>query len=98
LMSKTKSDNEKDKRIAELEKKLASLTLQDVLKKPKKKKMIVEADALKHLTTIQEEGDFIEEEAKQVQKKKIQLPVVEPVKEETKIKTAVYRGRGRKRN
>lgn len=95
LMKKTKKETDKDKRIKELEDKLASLTLQDVLK-PKKKAKILDVE---ELTTIPEE-----EQPKPV-KKKVEAAVgqkakvvaqakqLEPKKEEKEIKTAVYRGR-----
>ena len=95
LMKKTKKETDKDKRIKELEDKLASLTLQDVLK-PKKKAKILDVE---ELTTIPEAAEA-EEQPKPVKKKVEEqakqpkvLVKVEPKKEEKEIKTAVYRGR-----
>ena len=102
LMKKTKKETDKDKRIKELEDKLASLTLQDVLK-PKKKAKILDVE---ELTTIPE-AEEQQEKPKPVQAKqpKVEAAVgqkakvvaqakqLEPKKEEKEIKTAVYRGR-----
>ena len=97
LMKKTKKETDKDKRIKELEDKLASLTLQDVLK-PKKKAKILDVE---ELTTIPEEEQpkpvkkKVEAQAKQAMNPKVvaQAKQLEPKKEEKEIKTAVYRGR-----
>ena len=85
LMKKTKKTDDKDKRIKELEEKLASLTLQDVIK-PKKR-------SPKVLKTIDEVPEP-PAQAKQPTKAKVKvLAKLEPVIEKKEIKTAVYRGR-----
>ncbi len=89
LMKKTKKTDDKDKRIKELEEKLASLTLQDVIK-PKKR-------SPKVLKTIVEVPEPPTQAKAQVQvaaaKQPKVLAKVEPVIEKKEIKTAVYRGR-----
>ena len=84
LMKKTKKTDDKDKRIKELEEKLASLTLQDVIKAKK--------PSPKVLKTIEEEP---EPQAQPKQPKVVAKQLEPEVKqiEKKEIKTAIYRGR-----
>ncbi len=111
LLKKTKKSDEKDKRIEELEKKLASLTLQDVIKKPKAKKIkAYESDDDEETAPYTLENPeppkkvYVKPQPAQPaqpdMKETVAKPKAEtiaPVKIENEIKKAVYRGRGRRR-
>ena len=85
LLSKGKKEDDKDKEIARLKKKLESLTLQDVIKKPKPKKVIK--------TTPEPVEEIIEEEILEIIKEDKVLEVVTPTKT---VKKRICRGRKKK--
>tara|TARA_R110000823_G_scaffold58658_2_gene141170 strand:- start:691 stop:1296 length:606 start_codon:yes stop_codon:yes gene_type:complete len=108
LLKKTAKSDEKDKRILALEKKLASLTLQDVIKKPKAKKIKVIDDDYEEEETSPYTLENPEPPKKVYEKPPAQPAqpaqetvakpeTIAPVKIQNEIKKAVYRGRGRKR-
>ncbi len=105
LLKKTQKSDEKDKRIEELEKKLASLTLQDVVKKPKAKKVkiidtaeiIPDPEPLEQLEQLEHSVISHVQQAPVIAKKE-PVAVAAPAPEKVnQIKKAVYRGRGRRR-
>ena len=101
LLAKGKKEDEKDKEIARLKKKLESLTLQDVIKKPKKKKVerVPTPTPEYEPESDPEPEPDPEPENKQSSSSKTSLEVIKEDKVlvvETptrKIKKAVYRGR-----
>ena len=100
LLKKTAKSDEKDKRILALEKKLASLTLQDVIKKPKAKKIKVIDDDYEEEQVVAAVPVVTEPPAQlaQLAQETVAKPeTIAPVKIQNEIKKAVYRGRGRKR-
>ncbi len=93
LLSKGKKEDDKDKEIARLKKKLESLTLQDVIKKPKPKKV-------ERIPTPEPVEEIIEEKAAdaaaeilEIIKEDKVLEVVTPTKT---IKKRICRGRKKK--
>tara|TARA_R110002073_G_scaffold286660_1_gene451388 strand:+ start:242 stop:805 length:564 start_codon:yes stop_codon:yes gene_type:complete len=86
LLSKGKKEDDKDKEIARLKKKLESLTLQDVIKKPKKKIERIPSP----VPVIEPESEPEPEPEKLEVIKEDEILKVEPTR---KIKKAVYRGR-----
>ena len=105
ILRKSTKNDDKDKKIQELEKKLAGLTLQDVVKKPKKVKVID--------TPIE-----VEEQAEQPEEANVPAPMIQvletpkvieaPKPKTTSVSIAqhiqqapvavTYKGRGRRRN
>ncbi len=99
LLAKGKKEDDKDKEIARLKKKLESLTLQDVIKKPKKKKVVrIPTPEPEELTEEDSEPEP-EPENKQSSSSKTSLEIIKEdkileVKTPTKtIKKRICRGR-----
>ncbi len=105
LLSKGKKEDDKDKEIARLKKKLESLTLQDVIKKPKKNKQsnLERPPTPEPEPEPEPESESEEDENKQSSSSKTSLEVIkenkilEVIPNEIKnIKKKVYRGRKKK--
>jgi len=102
LLAKGKKEDDKDKEIARLKKKLESLTLQDVIKKPKKKKVVrIPTPEPEELTEEDSEPEpEPEPENKQSSSSKTSLEIIKEDKilDETPTKTIKKRiCRGRKK-
>ena len=99
LLEKSRKSDEKDKEIERLKKKLESLTLQDVIKKPKKKK--VERPPTPEPEIEEEVEDIIQEETAQIPEK-LEILVEDKILEvETPTKTIkrrICKGRKKKSN
>ncbi len=100
LLAKGKKEDDKDKEIARLKKKLESLTLQDVIKKPKKKKVVrIPTPEPEELTEEDSEPEP-EPENKQSSSSKTSLEIIKEDKilDKTPTKTIKKRiCRGRKK-
>jgi len=100
LLAKGKKEDDKDKEIARLKKKLESLTLQDVIKKPKKKKVVRIPTPEPEELTEEDSDPEPEPENKQSSSSKTSLEIIKEDKilDETPTKTIKKRiCRGRKK-